>query len=217
MRWASRCVGLDCGARHRPCLRLGGHVLKALVTGLCALVLCGVPAAAQAGSSADLGARLARHVATMQQSTSVIRFFERHPWLLSDARFRKEANLQLGIARRTLAATRATAKQARAEATRRKALAERRRLTAQVARSPEKAICHVFGSHCRDALRVARCESGYATTAQNGQYLGLFQMGSSERRLFGHGDTALAQAQAAYRYFVRSGRDWSPWSCKPWY
>ena len=36
-------------------------------------------------------------------------------------------------------------------------------------------------------------------------------------RLFGHGPTALAQAQAAYRYFVRSGRDWSPWSCKPWY
>jgi hypothetical protein len=41
-------------------------------------------------------------------------------------------------------------------------------------------------------------------------------MGSSERQLFGHGVSALAQARAAYRYFVRSGRDWSPWSCKPW-
>ena len=66
-------------------------------------------------------------------------------------------------------------------------------------------------SHCSSG-----CESGYRTTAQNGQYRGLFQMGSSERQLFGHGVSALAQAQAAYRYFVRSGRDWSPWSCKPW-
>ena len=52
------------------------------------------------------------------------------------------------------------------------------------------------------------------TTAQNGQYLGLFQMGSYERELFGHGDTAHAQAIAAHRYFVRSGQDWSPWSCR---
>jgi hypothetical protein len=153
----------------------------------------------------------------MQTSTTVIRFFERHPWLLTDPRFEKEATLRLGVARRTLAATRAQAKRARAEAARREAAAERKRLMAQLARSPEKAICHVFGSHCRDALRVARCESGYAITAQNGQYLGLFQMGSSERQLFGHGDSALEQAKAAYRYFVRSGRDWSPWSCKPWY
>ena len=54
-------------------------------------------------------------------------------------------------------------------------------------------------------------------TAQNGQYLGLFQMGSDERRLFGHGPNALDQATAAYRYFMQSGSDWSPWSCKPWY
>ena len=42
----------------------------------------------------------------------------------------------------------------------------------------------MFGDHCREALQVSRCESGLSTTAQNGQYLGLFQMGSSERRLF---------------------------------
>jgi hypothetical protein len=216
MRWASRWLA-QLRRAPRPCLQLGGHVLKALVTGLCALVLCGIPAAAQAGSSADLGAQLARHVASMQKSTSVIRFFEEHPWLLTDSRFEKEATLRLGIARRTLAATRAEAERARAEMAQRQAEAERRRLMAALARSPEKAICHVFGAHCEDALRVARCESGYATTAQNGQYLGLFQMGSNERRLFGHGETALQQAKAAYRYFVLSGRDWSPWSCKPWY
>jgi hypothetical protein len=94
---------------------------------------------------------------------------------------------------------------------------ERKRLLASFERSPQKAICHVFRSYCGQALRVARCESGYSVNAQNGQYLGLFQMGSNERRLFGHGESALVQAQAAYRYFVRSGRDWSPWSCKPWY
>ena len=50
--------------------------------------------------------------------------------------------------------------------------------------------------------------------AQNGQDRGLFQMGSYERQLFGHGDSAHAQAVSAHRYFVRSGRDWSPWSCR---
>lgn len=76
------------------------------------------------------------------------------------------------------------------------------------------AICYVFGSYCKQALAVAWCESKYHRTAQNGQYLGLFQMGDSERRLFGHGPTPLEQARAAHRYFVASGRDWSPWSCR---
>jgi hypothetical protein len=153
----------------------------------------------------------------MQESSSVIRFFEKHRWLLNDPRFAKEATVSLGLAQRTLAATRAKAARARAELARREAEERHERLLVDLARSPEKAICHVFRSHCQDALRVARCESGHQVTAQNGQYLGLFQMGSSERRLFGHGPTALEQARAAYRYFVLAGRDWSPWSCKPWY
>lgn len=77
-------------------------------------------------------------------------------------------------------------------------------------------ICDVFGKrHCADALRVSWCESRWTTTARNGQYLGIFQMGSWERRTFGHGSTAEAQARGAYRYFVRTGRTWRPWSCKP--
>lgn len=82
---------------------------------------------------------------------------------------------------------------------------------------PRNAICHVFGTYCTEALTVASCESGhsYSVWAHNGQYLGMFQMGSGERARYGHGDTPLAQAIAAYRYFVASGRDWSPWSCKP--
>jgi hypothetical protein len=76
-------------------------------------------------------------------------------------------------------------------------------------------ICKVFGQSCNEALRVSWCESKWYVWAQNGQYLGLFQMGSSERRRYGHGSGAWAQSRAAYRYFVDSGRDWSPWSCKP--
>jgi hypothetical protein len=66
-------------------------------------------------------------------------------------------------------------------------------------------------------VAVARCESRLQIGAQNGQYRGLFQLGASERLLFGHGESAVEQARAAHRYFVASGRDWSPWSCKPWW
>lgn len=78
------------------------------------------------------------------------------------------------------------------------------------------AICDVFGvRHCAAALEVSWCESRFNTDARNGQYRGLFQMGSWERRTFGHGHSAEAQARAAERYFIRTGRDWSPWSCRP--
>lgn len=197
-----------------PCPRDGGQILKALLTGLCALILLIVPTAAQAQPQADLGAQLTRHLTTMKRSTQVIRFFEHHRWLLSDPRFAQEAHRQLARHRANL--TRAQAKAAGAREALRKR-AQTRRLAALRTASPRQAICAVFGQYCGQALRVARCESGLTTTAQNGQYLGLFQMGSSERRLFGHGESAIEQAQAAYRYFVRSGRDWSPWSCKPWY
>jgi hypothetical protein len=83
---------------------------------------------------------------------------------------------------------------------------------------PATAILHVFGAvYGPQALRVASCESGWSMTprAQNGQYLGMFQMGSFARSRYGHGDTPLVQARAAYAYFVASGKDWSPWSCKP--
>lgn len=83
---------------------------------------------------------------------------------------------------------------------------------------PVAAICHIFGRYCSQALAVSRCESGqsHSVRAQNGQYLGMFQMGNYARSAYGHGYTPLEQAYAAYRYFVASGRDWSPWSCKPY-
>lgn len=77
-------------------------------------------------------------------------------------------------------------------------------------------IRQVFGRYGDQAVAVSKCESGLTTTATNGQYLGLFQMGYYARGRYGHSSNAWGQARAAYRYFVDSGRDWSPWSCKPW-
>ena len=79
----------------------------------------------------------------------------------------------------------------------------------------QQAVCTVFGTYCYEALSVAWCESRWNVWAHNGQYLGLFQMGSSERRRYGHGRDAWTQARAANRYFIASGRDWSPWECQP--
>ena len=57
------------------------------------------------------------------------------------------------------------------------------------------------------AFDVIACETGgrYNTTATNGQYLGIFEMGQWARSQYGHGETARAQARAAYRYWRKSG------------
>lgn len=80
---------------------------------------------------------------------------------------------------------------------------------------PASTICAVFGAYCSEAIRVASCESHLDVNAANGQYLGLFQMGSFARARYGHGADALTQSRAAFAYFVDSGKDWSPWECKP--
>jgi hypothetical protein len=174
-----------------------------------------VASAAQARPTASgLAAQLARHVKTLKHDRHVIRFFESHRWLLDDPRFRREARRQLAAHRRSRAAT--ARRIARLEATLEKRRTTRR-LAALAKAPPRLAICTVFGKrYCTQALRVARCESNLTTSARNGQYLGLFQMGSWPRELFGHGASAFEQARAAHRYFIHSGRDWSPWTCKPW-
>lgn len=80
----------------------------------------------------------------------------------------------------------------------------------------KRAVCYYFGDYCSQAMAVARCETGgtYWPWASNGQYLGIFQMGSHERARYGHGPDVWSQARAAYHYFVDSGRDWSPWACR---
>ncbi len=179
--------------------------------GLCALMIIAFGSAAQAQPTAQT---LARHVQTLEQDRRVIRFFEQHPWLLTDRAVGPEARRQLRLHRASLRSHTAAAARVKARLSR---VHTTRSLQAIRKAGPRKAICHVFGTHfCGEALLVARCESGLRIGARNGQYLGLFQMGSSERRRFGHGPTAFLQAAAAHRYFVLSGRDWSPWSCKPW-
>jgi hypothetical protein len=151
-----------------------------------------------------LDERLERKLAALHRYRGTIRFFHAHRSLMSS---RDPESAALAHAeQRARALARTVAALRRAVATR-----DARRLAAS---SPRAAICDVFGSYCDEAVAIARCESRLSPTAQNGQYLGLFQMGSYERRLFGHGSSAREQAIAARRYFVRSGRDWSPWSCR---
>jgi hypothetical protein len=182
------------------------------VMGLCALMIVVVASAAQARPTAQ---SLARHVKTLEKDKQVIRFFEQHRWLLRDSAVGLEARRQLRLHRLSLSRHQQHVVRLRARLVRETAT---RQLQALQKAGPRRAICHVFGSrYCGEALRVARCESHLKTSAHNGQYLGLFQMGTSERHRFGHGGSAYRQAQAAHRYFVVSGRDWSPWSCKPWW
>jgi hypothetical protein len=84
------------------------------------------------------------------------------------------------------------------------------------------AFCGKSNSYCgasSEAWSVARCETGgtMSVWANNGQYLGLFQMGSYARAAYGHSANPWGQARAAHRYYVASGRDWSPWDprCRP--
>jgi hypothetical protein len=151
--------------------------------------------------------QLERKLVALRRYRGTIRFFETHRMLLSSTEHRANATTALAYAKRRVHQLTKTVAVLRAKVHSR----EVRKLAGL---KPKAAICAVFGDYCQEAVAVAWCESHLSTSARNGQYLGLFQMGSYERQLFGHGDTAHAQAVAAHRYFVRSGRDWSPWSCR---
>jgi hypothetical protein len=153
-----------------------------------------------------LDERLERKLIALRKYRGTIRFFENHRSLLASGGH--------ATARSSLACAHMRVRQLTTSvaALRAKIRARDGRRLAKL--PPRKAICSVFGSYCEEAVAVARCESRLNTNAQNGQYRGLFQMGSDERSLFGHGSTAHDQSLAAHRYFVRSGRDWSPWACR---
>ena len=214
--------------RAASCRPHGGSTLKALFAGVCVLVLATQVSAVASGESSrtsadpprtartglhavSLDTRLEQQLAAARKHRSVIRFFENHRSLLSSSEHQEAAATALRRAQRRLVSA------TKSVVTLRRAIA--RRQARRLAHAPpEAAICSVFGRrYCGQALRVSWCESRHSTRAQNGEYLGLFQLGLSERRLFGHGETAHKQAIAAHKYFVVSGRDWSPWSCKPPY
>lgn len=95
-----------------------------------------------------------------------------------------------------------------------------RSLMQRVRSDPLVAIRHVFGVYSGQAISVADCETGgtFSVWADNGQYENIFQMGLEERKTYGWhtvGSPAIVAARAAWNYFVASGRDWSPWECKP--
>lgn len=90
--------------------------------------------------------------------------------------------------------------------------------------------CGKSNRECQDgneAISVAKCEAAqywtwgipHKAVGPNDEYgnprLSMFQMGTRERNRYGHGPDPWSQARAAFRYYVESGRDWSPWSCKP--
>ena len=138
----------------------------------------------------------------LAKSTHVLRFFDNHRWLTAP---RTDRCKQVPWTRSCLIARE------------RVRFHTRRLASLEQQLPPVEAICRVFGRYCDQALRVTRCESGRSRTprAVNGQYLGMFQMGNFARSTYGHGSTPIEQARAAWRYFDASGRDWSPWSCKP--
>jgi len=161
-----------------------------------------------------LDERLFHQRAVVRHDRHVLRFFAKHRWLLARYNpYKPSATRELRFHRAQLRWTTLELLQTRRAIARRDARLRAARLRRS---TPVQAIRHVFGTYWRQAVAVARCESGLSVRAANGQYRGLFQMGSSERSLYGHGSTPIAQAAAAHRYFVASGRDWSPWQCKPW-
>jgi hypothetical protein len=207
-------------------------VLKALVLGLCALALVTQVALGTDGQSAEAAPAAkprkaaakptAAHRARIAQRKLSVKLAAARKHRRTIARYESRALLQAQDHR---VAARATLQRARRDLMRTtreiayyrrlvRLWTERERAQRLHAAAPRAAICGVFGRYCEQAVAIAWCESRLSPTAANGQYLGLFQMGSHERRLFGHGPTPYEQARAAHRYFVYSGRDWSPWGCR---
>jgi hypothetical protein len=162
---------------------------------------------ANATRALTLDEQLERKLAAVRKYRGTIRFFRTHRSLLNAGAGKTSAQATLRHAQVRVRQLTKTISALRAKVRARDA----RRLAAL---PPRKAICNVFRDQCQEAVAVAWCESRLSTSAQNGQYLGLFQMGSLARELYGHGASAIDQATAAHRYFVSSGRDWSPWSCR---
>lgn len=77
----------------------------------------------------------------------------------------------------------------------------------------KRALVMYFGRSWKDAAVVSYGEGSWHKDAENGQYLGTFQMGSRERARYGHGPDLVSQTRAASRYWSESG--WSPWDCRP--
>lgn len=74
-------------------------------------------------------------------------------------------------------------------------------------------ICKTFTVRCDAALDVSWCESSFRPWASDyltHTHLGLYELGPSERKTYGHGKGAWVQARSALKLY--NARGWQPWS-----
>jgi hypothetical protein len=74
-------------------------------------------------------------------------------------------------------------------------------------------IGRVFGANASEARAIAYRESHYETTAVNGQYRGIFQMGSRERTTYATIGYATAYEQVVAAHNMFRVRGFEPWTC----
>ena len=130
--------------------------------GLCALVLTASAGAAVTPQSATdllLEQRFERQQKIVRHDKQVLRFFERHRWLLRHPMHRSEASKQLRFHRQQLRWTSLELLETQHAIDRRE---ERRRIARLHAASPANAIRVVFGRYAADALAVASCEASWS-------------------------------------------------------
>ena len=193
--------------------------MRALFVGLLAFVLVTQAAAAAmqapsapvrkaqtAQNTFTLDEQLERKLAALRRYRGTIRFYETHRSLLSSSGRRVDVSSALAYAKQRVHQLTKTVEALRAKVHTRDA----RKLASL---TPKAAICAVFGDYCQEAVAVAWCESHLATTH------GTASTSACSRWARTSGNcsvtaTRTRQAVAAHRYFVRSGRDWSPWSCR---
>ena len=94
----------------------------------------------------------------------------------------------------------------------------KRDVSRRSARHTARVIHDVFNrrNKAHEAQKVVSCESSFRVTikSSNGEYWGLFQMGSGARSNYDWGWTRRQQTRAAHAYFRDAG--WSPWAyCAP--
>ena len=206
--------------RPRPCPRPGGTTLKALLVGLCAFMLVTQVIAATSERRVGGDATARRSVPSRSRRSSS-RSSTRPVSIAAPSASSRTIALLLSStehgrsARTALGARSGGSPAVTTEDRVTAAVLIARREARRLAKAPPKvAICAVFGALLPSRRSASPGASpGSRPRPRTASTCGLFQMGSSERRLFGHGATAHEQALAAHRYFVVSGRDWSPWSC----
>src|SRR5262249_56910337 len=138
-----------------PCHGPGGHVLRALRLGACAMCLLLVSTAIALASTSPASRGVAAAVHTARRDRQVLRFFANHHWLLTDPRFSVEAHRQIAAHRRSLRHALRVVKAARhLAAQRRQRQLVRRLASAKTVETPSETICRIFGPDCADAVAV---------------------------------------------------------------